>query len=213
MAREQDRSGWSRDKIGGYVEEVRNSGREGRFCEVLNAALERMSSDPAAPSNGKVFVRWLNEATEGRQSKDYLIIYERNGEEHVLGAIEYEVGATQSQWKTSLEDVRSIWPLGLNVLYRKDHNKDFDIFVKSNVELVSFFAFASTFLQSGIESGRIPKKTLKKHSLRMSTCDEVYSIPWLMPTSEEYVKDDMNALCRLVFLVAKRKWEENHGTH
>lgn len=110
--------------------------------------------------------------------------------------IELECGKDQVQWKSSVQDNRQKWVLGLNVLSRKiSEGKHFHVFIKHNVDCNSFFA--CTF-EYAAQVGKV--RYLRKHSLNFKTDNVVYSIPWSeteKPDLKEFCMDDKDKLKEL----------------
>lgn len=130
---------------------------------------------------------------------DFYLQHEAFPEKRVL--IELECGKDQVQWVSQIQDNRSRWPFGLNVLSRKiAEGKHYDVFIKYNLTGTSFFAATYDFI---LAQGRPVQ--LKKHSLKFKTDATVYSLPWSLVEQPEAHRDFcVDAPTALIELVTRQ---------
>ena len=105
--------------------------------------------------------------------------------------IELECGTKQTDWIDSLGDVKPHWNRGLSVATRKALPGRWDIFIKYNMNLNSFFAFTYEFFDA-----TSVLKTGVKHSLGYKTNDSFVSVPWdkIVNDPTRMVYDDFGLL-------------------
>lgn len=202
------RKEWDKSKVGAYVQELRKSGIEVKVAKELNAkelnakvvAYAKSFAEEHSLTRFEVTVEALNSGTEKREHWDFLM--KLNGV--VFGKIEYESGAKQYKWVNSLVDVRSFWTRGLSILGRKVYaTQQYDIFLKTNMAINSFFACKTEWLLNQIESGAITFGE-SRHCLDFKTDNSFYSIPWKIVDQKRasddlnFCADDWDRLCRMI---------------
>lgn len=113
--------------------------------------------------------------------------------------VELECGTTQSKWDSVL-GMYPYWKYGLNVLTRKCVEGRWDIFIKYNTKLNSFFALTYPFL---MEVGKIKEGI--SHSLGYNTNNNVISVAWedIVNDPAKMVYDDFGLLIEMFNINAK----------
>lgn len=172
-----DRSNWDRKEISMEVAISAKAGTESLAAEHLNREIKNVLIGSQHALSG-VHVVARNKDGEKRQSFDLDIIV---GEDKI-GAIEVECGWYQ-KWETSLHDVRSAWPIGLSVLYRKVEKSDqSDFFLKINKKANSMFGFHWKWFHEQMAKGNWQIQDggilRRDDGTRIPTCEKRIPIPW-----------------------------------
>jgi hypothetical protein len=112
--------------------------------------------------------------------------------------LELECGVMQGQWVSNINENRSKWVQGLNVVSRKiSEGQHFSIFIKHNMACNSFFAATYDFIKS-----HSTVKIQKTNAIKFKTDNVVYSMPWSVIDNsfetKDFCYDDFEALKTLI---------------
>jgi len=117
--------------------------------------------------------------------------------------IEFETALTITDWKGKLPSEER-FPRGLSIPARKVRSKQFDIYLKTNKDIDSFFCATFDYIKQFAKLQRNIKNSV-------NTDNVFFSIPWkyARKNTDGFVRDNFSLLAEMIRNIARNKERKN----
>ena len=124
-------------------------------------------------------------------------VISKNGVDLVY--LEFETALTINDWKDRLPS-ESRFPRGLSIPARKVRSKQFDVYLKTNKEITSFFCATFEYIRQYAKLQRNVKNSV-------NTDNSFFSIPWehARKNTDGFVKDDFPLFAEMIRNIVRKK--------